>query len=179
MHPHGRTCRRAGEIKKNAPPETTYRPCSRAGVAAPSVPARQGTTGDASQAVQLHPNGGQVDFARLSTRTHVRPMRCIIRVGELAKSRKYQEKYPPEAFYRSLVGEQVKGSGVRIGKTDVGWIGAGYKYAFESVRFLSDGIETNSDGRRFIWTVEGWVRGQTNSTTHAECMCVCVCAGGS
>ena len=47
---------------------------------------------------------------------------------------------------------EVAGSGVRIGKTDVGWIGAGYKYAFESVQFLSDGIEKNSDGRRFICT---------------------------
>jgi alpha-glucosidase len=41
-------------------------------------------------------------------------------------------------------------------KTDVGWIGNGYKYAFESVRFLSQAIENNSDHRRFIWTVEGW-----------------------
>lgn len=51
---------------------------------------------------------------------------------------------------------EVKGSGVRIGKTDVGWIGGGYQYAFDSVRLVSDGIENNSDGRRFIWTVEGW-----------------------
>lgn len=54
------------------------------------------------------------------------------------------------------IAREVKGSGVRIAKTDVGWIGAGYKYAFESVRFLSDSIENNSDHRRFIWTVEGW-----------------------
>eukprot|EP00041_Stephanoeca_diplocostata_P026060 m.694769 g.694769 ORF g.694769 m.694769 type:complete len:943 (-) comp22884_c2_seq9:1552-4380(-) len=51
---------------------------------------------------------------------------------------------------------EVAGSGVRIGKTDVGWIGRGYEYAFDSVRLVSDGIEDNSDGRRFIWTVEGW-----------------------
>ena len=51
---------------------------------------------------------------------------------------------------------EVAGSGIRVGKTDVGWIGRGYKYAFESVRLVSDGIEHNSDGRRFIWTVEGW-----------------------
>jgi hypothetical protein len=51
--------------------------------------------------------------------------------------------------------EEVQG-GVRIGKTDVGWIGSGYKYAFDSCRLVADGIEGNSDGRRFIWTVEGW-----------------------
>jgi len=51
---------------------------------------------------------------------------------------------------------EVAGSGVRIAKTDVGWIGNGYKYAFDSVKLCSDGIEDNSDGRRFIWTVEGW-----------------------
>eukprot|EP00927_Polykrikos_kofoidii_P065306 TRINITY_DN61084_c0_g1_i1.p1 TRINITY_DN61084_c0_g1~~TRINITY_DN61084_c0_g1_i1.p1 ORF type:complete len:948 (-),score=131.73 TRINITY_DN61084_c0_g1_i1:83-2926(-) len=50
---------------------------------------------------------------------------------------------------------EVKG-GVRVGKTDVGWIGSGYKYAFDSCKLVADGIEKNSDGRRFIWTVEGW-----------------------
>ena len=51
---------------------------------------------------------------------------------------------------------EVAGSGTRIAKTDVGWIGAGYKYALDSLKFLTHGIEDNSDGRRFIWTVEGW-----------------------
>jgi hypothetical protein len=54
------------------------------------------------------------------------------------------------------IAREVKGSGVRIGKTDVGWIGSGYEYAFDSVKLVSDGIEDNSDGRRFIWTVDGW-----------------------
>eukprot|EP00929_Paragymnodinium_shiwhaense_P118308 TRINITY_DN90248_c0_g1_i1.p1 TRINITY_DN90248_c0_g1~~TRINITY_DN90248_c0_g1_i1.p1 ORF type:complete len:810 (-),score=176.41 TRINITY_DN90248_c0_g1_i1:293-2722(-) len=54
------------------------------------------------------------------------------------------------------ISREVSGSGVRIGKTDVGWIGNGYKYAFDSVMQVVDGIEKNSDGRRFIWTVEGW-----------------------
>ena len=30
------------------------------------------------------------------------------------------------------------------------------RYAFDSVKLVSDGIEDNSDGRRFIWTVDGW-----------------------
>ena len=31
-----------------------------------------------------------------------------------------------------------------------------FRYAFDSVKLVSDGIEDNSDGRRFIWTVDGW-----------------------
>jgi len=54
------------------------------------------------------------------------------------------------------IAREVNGSGVRIGKTDVGWIGNGYKYAFDSCKLVAEGIENNSDGRRFIWTVEGW-----------------------
>eukprot|EP00931_Biecheleriopsis_adriatica_P055344 TRINITY_DN32696_c0_g1_i1.p1 TRINITY_DN32696_c0_g1~~TRINITY_DN32696_c0_g1_i1.p1 ORF type:complete len:886 (+),score=161.90 TRINITY_DN32696_c0_g1_i1:51-2708(+) len=50
----------------------------------------------------------------------------------------------------------VEGSGTRIAKTDVAWIGPGYKFAFDAVKAVSDGIESNSDARRFIWTVEGW-----------------------
>ncbi|CAE8742551.1 unnamed protein product [Polarella glacialis] len=50
----------------------------------------------------------------------------------------------------------VQGSGTRIAKTDVGWIGDGYKFAFDAVRMVAQGIENNSDARRFIWTVEGW-----------------------
>ena len=49
-------------------------------------------------------------------------------------------------------------AGSRICKTDVGWIGAGYKYAFDGVTLCADGIEKFSSppARRFVWTVEGW-----------------------
>lgn len=49
-------------------------------------------------------------------------------------------------------------AGTRVCKTDVGWIGAGYKYAFDGVSLCAGGIENNSHppARRFIWTVEGW-----------------------
>lgn len=50
----------------------------------------------------------------------------------------------------------VTGSGTRIAKTDVAWIGHGYKFAFDAVNAVAAGIENNSDARRFIWTVEGW-----------------------
>ena len=56
------------------------------------------------------------------------------------------------------IGEEVREGGMRVGKTDVGWIGNGYKYAFDSCRLVADGIEENSPegARRFLWTVEGW-----------------------
>jgi alpha-glucosidase (family GH31 glycosyl hydrolase) len=54
------------------------------------------------------------------------------------------------------ISREVAGSGALIAKTDVGWIGNGYKFAFDAVSTVVKGIETNSDARRFIWTVEGW-----------------------
>jgi len=51
---------------------------------------------------------------------------------------------------------EVAGGGSRIAKTDCGWIGNGYKYAFDGVGECVRGIEENSDARRFIWTVSGW-----------------------
>ena len=45
---------------------------------------------------------------------------------------------------------EVAGSGIRISKTDVGWIGNGYQYAFQSVKNLSGSIEDNSDGKTAV-----------------------------
>ena len=49
-------------------------------------------------------------------------------------------------------------AGTRICKTDVGWIGSGYKFAFDGVTLCATGIEEYSTppARRFVWTVEGW-----------------------
>ena len=49
-------------------------------------------------------------------------------------------------------------AGTRICKTDVGWIGDGYKYAFDGVTLCANGIEQYSTppARRHVWTVEGW-----------------------
>jgi hypothetical protein len=52
--------------------------------------------------------------------------------------------------------QEVGVAGTRIAKTDVGWLGSGYKYAFDGVGQCVSGIEENSSGRRFVWTVEGW-----------------------
>ena len=54
--------------------------------------------------------------------------------------------------------KEVGTAGTRVCKTDVGWIGAGYKYAFDGVTLCAGGIEQYSTppARRFVWTVEGW-----------------------
>jgi len=54
------------------------------------------------------------------------------------------------------ISREVQGSGARVFKTDVGWIGDGYEYAFKACEQVAAGIEENSDARRFVWTVEGW-----------------------
>jgi hypothetical protein len=54
------------------------------------------------------------------------------------------------------IADEVGVAGTRICKTDVGWIGAGYEYAFDGVTLCAGGIEEYSPARRFVWTVEGW-----------------------
>mmetsp|Transcript_21908 Transcript_21908/g.50010 ORF Transcript_21908/g.50010 Transcript_21908/m.50010 type:complete len:821 (+) Transcript_21908:62-2524(+) len=54
------------------------------------------------------------------------------------------------------ISREVKGSKARVFKTDVGWIGRGYKYALDAVKLCASGIEDYSNARRFTWTVEGW-----------------------
>jgi alpha-glucosidase len=71
-----------------------------------------------------------------------------------------------EGFYTGLwtstgmpnIQQEVGVAGTRICKTDVGWIGAGYEYAFDGVSLCAGGIEEFSTppARRFVWTVEGW-----------------------
>ncbi|MFI8961958.1 TIM-barrel domain-containing protein [Streptomyces sp. NPDC053493] len=61
------------------------------------------------------------------------------------------------------IGTEVGTAGSRGVKTDVAWIGGGYKYAFEGVQQAVDGIEKNSDARRYVWTVDGWAGTQRNA----------------
>ncbi|MEV7521327.1 TIM-barrel domain-containing protein [Streptomyces sp. NPDC091371] len=63
----------------------------------------------------------------------------------------------------SDIATEVGTAGSRAVKTDVAWIGGGYKYAFDGVRQAVDGIEKNSDGRRFVWTVDGWAGTHRNA----------------
>ncbi|MFD5547790.1 TIM-barrel domain-containing protein [Streptomyces goshikiensis] len=59
--------------------------------------------------------------------------------------------------------DEVAAAGVRGVKTDVAWIGSGYQYAFNGVQQAVDGIEKNSDARRYVWTVDGWAGTQRNA----------------
>ncbi|MBP2471567.1 alpha-glucosidase (family GH31 glycosyl hydrolase) [Crossiella equi] len=54
-------------------------------------------------------------------------------------------------------------AGSRVIKTDVAWIGGGYRKAFEGVQQAVRGIEDNSDARRFVWTVDGWAGTQRDA----------------
>ena len=51
---------------------------------------------------------------------------------------------------------EVGTAGSRGVKTDVAWVGGGYHDAFRGVQQAVDGIERNSDARRYVWTVDGW-----------------------
>ncbi|MFD4259181.1 TIM-barrel domain-containing protein [Streptomyces sp. NPDC058534] len=61
------------------------------------------------------------------------------------------------------IGWEVATAGSRAVKTDVAWIGGGYKNAFAGVQQAVEGIENNSDARRFVWTVDGWAGTQRNA----------------
>ncbi|MFE1382536.1 TIM-barrel domain-containing protein [Streptomyces sp. NPDC058740] len=63
----------------------------------------------------------------------------------------------------SGIADEVGTAGTRGVKTDVAWIGGGYKYAFDGVQQAVDGIEKNSDARRYVWTVDGWAGTQRNA----------------
>ncbi|WP_329200570.1 MULTISPECIES: TIM-barrel domain-containing protein [unclassified Streptomyces] len=61
------------------------------------------------------------------------------------------------------IATEVAAAGTRGVKTDVAWIGGGYKSAFTGVRQAVEGIEKNSDARRYVWTVDGWAGTQRNA----------------
>ena len=63
----------------------------------------------------------------------------------------------------SNVAWEVGTAGTRMIKTDVAWIGGGYQRAFDGVNQAVAGIESNSDARRFVWTVDGWAGTQRNA----------------
>jgi hypothetical protein len=55
---------------------------------------------------------------------------------------------------------EVGTAGVRVRKLDVAWIGDGYAFALSGCQVAYQGIEQNSDGRGFVWMVEGWAGAQ-------------------
>ncbi|CCK26942.1 glycosyl hydrolase family 31 [Streptomyces davaonensis JCM 4913] len=63
----------------------------------------------------------------------------------------------------SNIGWEVGTAGSRAVKTDVAWVGGGYEPAFDGVQAAVNGIENNSDARRFVWTVDGWAGTHRNA----------------
>ncbi|MEU1400451.1 discoidin domain-containing protein [Micromonospora zamorensis] len=63
----------------------------------------------------------------------------------------------------SSIDYEVGTAGSRGVKTDVAWVGGGYQNAFRGVQQAVDGIERNSDARRYVWTVDGWAGSQRNA----------------
>ena len=54
------------------------------------------------------------------------------------------------------IAREVGEYGSRLCKLDVAWVGPGYKFAVDGVRSAYEGIENNSDGRGYVWSVCGW-----------------------
>lgn len=59
---------------------------------------------------------------------------------------------------------EVGTAGVRAYKLDVAWVGPGYKQALDACKQAFNGIENNSNGRGFVWSVCGWAGTQAYST---------------
>lgn len=56
-------------------------------------------------------------------------------------------------------------AGVRVRKTDVAWVGPGYEFALSACEEARDGIESNSEDRAFVVTIEGWAGTQRCGAT--------------
>ena len=62
------------------------------------------------------------------------------------------------------IAKEVGTYGTRLCKLDVAWVGPGYKFALDACKSAYNGIEDNSNGRGFVWSVMGWAGTQKYST---------------
>lgn len=51
---------------------------------------------------------------------------------------------------------EVKTAGIRGNKLDIAWVHKGYAMALNAAKSAAQGVEKNSDARRFVWTTMGW-----------------------
>ena len=58
---------------------------------------------------------------------------------------------------------EVGTAGVRAYKLDVAWVGNGYQWALNACKQAYEGIESNCNGRGFVWSVCGWAGTQRYS----------------
>jgi alpha-glucosidase (family GH31 glycosyl hydrolase) len=61
--------------------------------------------------------------------------------------------------------ESEAAAGVRVRKTDVAWVGPGYRFALDACEKARDGIESNSTDRATVLTIEGWAGTQRCGAT--------------
>lgn len=81
------------------------------------------------------------------------------------------EELHKRGFYTGLwtengvdkIATEVGKYGTRLCKLDVAWVGPGYKYALDACKAAYEGIENNSNGRGFVWSVMGWAGTQRYS----------------
>ena len=59
---------------------------------------------------------------------------------------------------------EVGTAGTRLCKLDVAWVYRGYDFSLNACKTAYEGIENNSDGRGFLWSVMGWAGTQRYST---------------
>jgi len=62
------------------------------------------------------------------------------------------------------ISKEVGEYGSSLCKLDVAWVGPGYKFALDACKSAYNGIENNSNGRGFVWSVMGWAGTQKYST---------------
>ncbi|MFX3635376.1 MAG: discoidin domain-containing protein [Candidatus Pristimantibacillus sp.] len=62
------------------------------------------------------------------------------------------------------IAQEVGVEGTRLSKLDVAWVGPGYDFALSGSKQAYQGIENNSDGRGYVWSVGGWAGTQRYST---------------
>jgi alpha-glucosidase (family GH31 glycosyl hydrolase) len=60
--------------------------------------------------------------------------------------------------------EQEVEAGVRVRKTDIAWVGPGYRFALDACETAHDGIADNSGDRPSVVTIEGWAGSQRCGT---------------
>jgi alpha-glucosidase (family GH31 glycosyl hydrolase) len=58
---------------------------------------------------------------------------------------------------------EVGTAGTRVQKLDVAWTGPAYQFSLEANRSAWESLTSNSEGRGFVWTVQGWAGTQRYS----------------
>ena len=83
-------------------------------------------------------------------------------VAELHKRGFYTGLWTEQGFPNATA--EIKTAGTRCMKLDVAYIGSGYRYASVEGQKAFNAIESNCNGRGYVWTVAGWAGTQRFAT---------------